>query len=53
MDFGVAFYVEKPIKTASEISRINFRFVTLFYCLYNICIPLIGGYDVLAVVCAS
>ena len=38
MDFGVAFYVERPIKTASEISRINFYFVTLFYYVYNICI---------------
>ena len=32
------FYDEKPIKTASEISRIDFLFVTLFYCLYDICI---------------
>ena len=29
---------KKPRKTASEISRINFLFVTLFYCMYNICI---------------
>ena len=27
-------------KTVSEISRIDFSFVTLFYCLYDICIVL-------------
>ena len=29
--------MQKPIKTASEISRIDFLFVTLFYCVYDIC----------------
>ena len=28
----------KRIKTPSAISRINFLFVTLFYCQYDICI---------------
>ena len=41
-------------------SRINFLFVTLFYCLYNICIgrasvfanQIVGGYGVPAIACA-
>ena len=35
---GVFLTLQKPIKSASEISRIKFLFVTLFYCLYDICI---------------
>ena len=34
---------EKTIKTAFQNSRIDFYFVTLFYCLYNICILSSGG----------
>ena len=29
--------MEKPSKTAFQFSRIDFYFVTLFYCLYDIC----------------
>ena len=32
------FDVVKLQKTPSQISIIDFYFVTLFYCLYNICI---------------
>ena len=30
--------MKKPSKTAFQFSRIDFYFVTLFYCVYNICI---------------
>ena len=35
--------MEKPSKTAFPFSIIDFYFVTLFYCLYDICILSSGG----------
>ena len=35
--------MEKPSKTAFQFSIIDFYFVTLFYCLYYICILSSGG----------
>ena len=39
MENRVAEATKKTKKNASEISIIDFLFVTLFYCLYDICIP--------------
>ena len=40
LEWRVGWYLslQKPLKTTTEISIIKFLFVTLFYCLYDICI---------------
>ena len=35
---GWCLSLQKQLKTTTEISRFKFLFVTLFYCLYDICI---------------